>query len=202
MAGDARVPVVTGLRARGPDRVEIALDGRPWRVVPTEAVFAVHLSVGRAVDRETARALGRELRRLRSQALALRALRTRDHTVASLERRLTERGAAPAARRDTLEAVQRAGLVDDTRFARERAGVLAERGAGNALIVDDLERNGVAEEEIRVALEGLEPESDRAARIIGSRGRTPKTARHLASKGFSEETLEALVADLSADAID
>jgi SOS response regulatory protein OraA/RecX len=98
--------------------------------------------------------------------------------------------------------VQRAGLVDDRRFARDRSSLLATRGAGNALIADDLERQGVAEEEIRAALEALEPESDRAARIVESRGSTPKTARHLASKGFSEETLEMLVADLSADAID
>ncbi len=80
--------------------------------------------------------------------------------------------------------------------------MLAARGAGNNLIVDDLERQGVADEEIRAALEALEPESDRVARIVESRGRTPKTARHLASKGFSEETLEPLVADLSADAVD
>jgi regulatory protein len=129
-------------------------------------------------------------------------LRARDHTVASLERRLSERGAAPGVRRDTLAAVQRAGLVDDNRFARERASVLATRGAGNDLIADDLERQGVADGEIRAALEALEPESVRAARIIESRGRTPKTARHLASKGFSEETLETFVADLSADAVD
>ena len=170
--------------------------------MPTEAVYAVHLSVGGAIDRPTARALGRELRRLSAQALALRALRARDHTVASLERRLTERGAAPGVRRETLEAVQRAGLVDDCRFALDRSRLLATRGAGNALIADDLERQGVAEEEIRAALEVLEPESDRAARIIEARGRTPKTARHLASKGFSGETLETLVADLSTDAID
>ena len=44
--------------------------------------------------------------------------------------------------------------------------------------------------------------TNRAARIIDMRGRTPKTARHLAAKGFSEETLETLVADLAADAID
>jgi len=202
MANDTRAPVVTALRARGKDRVEVDLDGHLWRIVPTEAVFAVSLSVGRALDRPTARALRRELRKLEAQAQALRALRARDHTVASLERRLTERGAAPSVRRQTLDAVQRAGLVDDHRFARERSGLLATRGAGNELIADDLERQGVADEDIRAALAALEPESARAARIAEVRGKTPKTARYLASKGFSEETLETLVADLSADAID
>jgi len=202
MAGDTRAPVVTALRARGNDRVEVELDGHAWRVVPAEAVFTVRLSVGTTVDRLTARALGRELRRLGARALALRALRTRDHTVASLERRLEDRGAAPGARRETLAAVQRAGLVDDHRYALERSSLLATRGAGNELIADDLARHGVAEEHVRDALGALEPEPVRAARIVESRGRTPKTARYLASKGFSEEALEPLVADLSAEAID
>lgn len=202
MPDDTRTTVVTALRARGNDRVEIDLDGHPWRVVPTEAVFAARLSVGREVDRATARALGRALRRLDAQSTALRALRSRDHTVASLERRLAERGAAPEARRETLAAVQRAGLVDDHRFAHRRSSLLATRGAGNGMIADDLERQGVADDEIRAALEALEPESVRAARIVESRGRTSKTARYLASKGFSEEALEPLVAELSAEAID
>ena len=98
--------------------------------------------------------------------------------------------------------MQRAGLVDDHRFAHDRASVLAARGAGNSLIADDLERQGVAEDEIRAALEALEPESVRVARIVEARGRTAKTARHLAAKGFSEESLESLVAELSSDAID
>ena len=96
-------------------------------------------------------------------------------------------------------------MPDSSTIAASRATAPAcsrHAGPGIALIADDLERQGVAEEEIRAALEALEPESDRAARIVEARGRTPKTARHLASKGFSEETLETLVADLSTDAID
>jgi len=195
-------PVVTALRARGRDRVAVDLDGSSWRVVPAEAVYVAGLSVGGALDRATARTLGRELRRLDAQGLAVRALRARDHTVASLEQRLADRGAAPGVRRETLEAAQRAGLVDDRRFARGRAELLAARGAGDQLIESDLERQGVPEEDIRAVVGFLEPESSRAATIIEARGRSPRTARHLAAKGFSEETLEWLVADLSSDAVD
>ena len=39
-------PVVTALRARGPGRVAVELDGRPWRVLPLEAVYAGSLAVG------------------------------------------------------------------------------------------------------------------------------------------------------------
>ena len=46
-----------------------------------------------------------------------------------------------------------------------RAEQLAERGSGDALIRDDLERRGVAAELVERALDALEPERERAARI-------------------------------------
>ena len=165
-------------------------------------MYVAGLAVGRVVDRATARSLGRELRRLDARAQALRALRSRDHTVASLEHRLADGGTPPGVRRQTLEAAERAGLVDDRRFARDRATLLAVRGAGDHFISADLERRGVSEADAREAVDLLEPESTRAARIIEARGRTVRTARHLAAKGFSEEALETLVADLSSDALD
>ena len=195
------VPVVTALRARGPGRVEVDLDGRPWRVVPLEAAYAAGLSVGSALDRAPARALRRELRRLEAQGVALRALRARDHTAASLEQRLADRGTARTVRQETLEAVQRAGLIDDRRFAASRAALLAQRGAGDLLIADDLERRGVPTDAAHIAIDGLEPESARAAALIDGRGRSPRTARYLATKGFSEATLESLVAELAAEEI-
>ena len=42
----------------------------------------------------------------------------------------------------------------------------------------------------------------RAGRIVAARGSTVRTARYLASRGFSEDALETLVAELSADAVD
>lgn len=194
-------PVVTALRARGPNRVAIELDGVPWRVVPLEAVVVAGVSVGRELDRATARILGRELRRLEARGIAVRALRARDHTTASLERRLAARGTAAALRRETVAAAERAGLVDDERFASGRAAALAERGAGDLLIADDLERHGVPAEAARGAIAALEPEEARAQRLVAARGSSLKTLRFLGSKGFSEETLEQLVADLTADGI-
>ncbi len=195
-------PVVTALRARGPGRVAVELDGRPWRVVPLEAVYKAGLSVGGLFDRGSVRLLRRELRRLEAQGEALRALRARDHTAASLERRLADRGTTRALRRQTLETIQRAGLVDDRRFATGRAALLARRGAGDLFIADDLVRQGVSADEATLAIAGLEPEAARATTLIESRGRSSKTARFLAAKGFSEASLEALVADLAAEAIE
>ena len=193
------LPVVTALRARGPGRVSVDLDGRPWRILPLEAVVKGRLAVGVGLDRTSARALRRELRRLEARDVALRALRARDHTTASLEQRLADRGTAAAVRRETVAAVQRAGLVDDQRFAGGRAALLASRGAGDLLIADDLERHGVPADAARAAIDELEPERARAARIIAARGASPQTARRLAAKGFSEAAFEPLVADLVTD---
>ena len=125
---------------------------------------------------------------------ALRALRFRDRTAAELEARLEQRGVGEAEREQALETLERIGYVDDERFARTRAERLADRGSGDALIRDDLERRGLAAEVVELALGSLEPERERAERIAELRGRTAKTARYLASRGFGDEALEALVA--------
>ncbi len=125
---------------------------------------------------------------------ALRALRFRDRTAAELEARLEQRGVGEAEREQALETLERIGYVDDERFARLRAEQLAVRGSGDALIRDDLERRGVAAGVIDLAIEALELERERAARIAERRGRGVKTARYLASRGFGEEALEGLVA--------
>ena len=84
--------VVTALRERPRGRVEVELDGAPWRLVPAAAVVGAGLVVGRALDREAARTLGRELRRLEALGVAVRALRHRDLSRRRLEERLTRRG--------------------------------------------------------------------------------------------------------------
>ena len=72
----------------------------------------------------------------------------------------------------------------------QRAEQLASRGSGDLLIGDDLERQGVPPELVRLAIAALEPEAARADAIVAARGTSPKTARYLASRGFSEAALE------------
>jgi regulatory protein len=125
---------------------------------------------------------------------ALRALRHRDRTVAELDARLRERGVGEDARQEALETLARIGYVDDERLARSRAEQLAARAAGDALIRHDLEGRGIDPELVVAALDALEPERERAQRIVASRGRSAKTARYLASRGFGPDALEAVVA--------
>lgn len=196
----ARDPVVTALCARGGDRVEIELDGARWRVVPLEAVHRAGLSVGGRLGRASARALRAELRRRQALDAAVGTLRRSEHTASSLEERLGRSGIAPAERRRTVDTLRRAGLVDDERYAHARAALLAERGCGNLLIADDLERHGVATPLASAAVEALAPEASRAATLVARHGLTPATLRRLAARGFDESSLESFVAQMEGGA--
>lgn len=193
------MPFVTALRERPRGRVEIELDGAPWRVVPADAVVRSGLLVGRPLDRETARTLGRELRRARALDVAARALRYRDHSRRSLEERLARRDVRPDASDAALAALERAGLVDDARVASTRAGTLAERGYGDAAIRFDLERQGLAGELVEGAVAALVPERDRARRLVERRGADPKTARWLAGRGFDAASVEDAIGPFAED---
>jgi SOS response regulatory protein OraA/RecX len=179
------VPTVTALRARRA-RVDVELDGRPWRTLPLDVVGRAGLSVGLELDRPRLRLVRRELRRAEALAVAGRALRARDLSAQALQERLA-RDVAPAAREEAVAVLTRGGIVDDRRVAQNRAAALAERGYGDAAICHDLRRRGLEPDEIAAAVELLEPETERAAALVARRGPGPKTARYLAGRGFGED---------------
>jgi regulatory protein len=125
---------------------------------------------------------------------ALRALRHRDLSARELEERLRAKGFDETDREDALATLERTGLLDDARFAETRARSLAARGAGDRAIRHALRLAGVAGDLVEEALQGLEPEAERAAAIVARRGSDPKTARYLRGKGFSEDAVAASVA--------
>lgn len=127
--------------------------------------------------------------------LALRLLRRRDYAAFDLARRLAERDLGEDRIASALERLSASGLVDDARYACERARSLAERGAGDAAIRHDLTRAGVAVEHVAEALASIAPERERAAAIVGRRGVGARTARYLCAKGFDAELVAGLVAD-------
>jgi regulatory protein len=126
--------------------------------------------------------------------VAARALRHRDRSRREVEERLAKAGVDEDRRADALETLERVGYVDDQRFARARAGALADRGYGDEWIRHDLGRHGIDGETAEIALAALTPEAERAAALIARLGPGPKTAAHLARKGFGEDALEAAVA--------
>ena len=125
---------------------------------------------------------------------ALAALRRRDFGVQELAERLERRGFVEEERTHAVEALVRTGLLDDRRYAEGRAAALASRGAGDALIRHTLLSSGVLADVVEAALGTLEPEAERARRIVARRGSGAKTARYLSAKGFSEDVVGAVAA--------
>ncbi|HET7572219.1 MAG TPA: regulatory protein RecX [Gaiellaceae bacterium] len=185
-------PTVSALRERSRDRVEVELDGEPWRVVPAVAVVRAGLAVGRPLDRVRARQLGRELRRVRALTRAARVLAAGDRSRRELVERLDRAGLPADAREQALASLERAGLVDDERLARSRADAMARRGYGDAAIRADLGRRGIAPAVAGEAIEALDPEPERARRLLERGGAGPRELRRLAARGFDRETVREL----------
>jgi SOS response regulatory protein OraA/RecX len=187
-------PRVTRLRERRRSRVEVELDGAPWRVLPADVVVRCALRVGREVDRETARSLARELRRSRALDRATRVLAVGDRSLHELRERLAGAHVPRAAREEAIDALQQAGLVDEERLASDRAAALARRGYGDAAIRADLARRVLPADAIAAALAGLPPEPERIRELLGPEVPTPQQVRRFAARGFSRETLDDLAA--------
>ena len=126
--------------------------------------------------------------------MATRALARREHSQRSLRERLLRAGVSAGDADAVIAELGQTGLVDDRRFAHERARVLAERGKGDGAIRFELERTGVGADDVEEALAALEPERERAAALVSRRGASPATARLLAGRGFDEDVVAALVA--------
>jgi SOS response regulatory protein OraA/RecX len=193
-------PVVTGLRERKRGRVAVELDGRPWRVLPTDAVVRAGLTVGRLLDRPTARELARGVRRAKALAAATRSLAVSDRSQRALEQRLARAGHSAAAREDAIASLARAGVIDDARLAESRAERLARRGYGDAAIRADLRRRQIAPEVAASAVAALEPELERLRRAIENESVTPALLRRLAGRGFSRDTLDEVASSFAFEA--
>jgi SOS response regulatory protein OraA/RecX len=189
--------IVTALRERKRNRVAVELDGRPWRVLPTDAVVRASLAVGRPLDRHTARELAREIRRAKALAAATRSLAASDRSERALEQRLARAGHSTAAREDAIASLARVGAVDDTRLAESRAQLLARRGYGDAAIRADLRCRLIASEAAAAAVSALEPELERARRVRGQQTVTPALLGRLTRRGFSRDTLDEIASSFA-----
>jgi SOS response regulatory protein OraA/RecX len=183
-------PEITGLREISASAVLVELDGAPWRKIPLTAAARAGLSVGKRLERDDLRLLGRELRRAEALTKASRMLARRPLPRALLEDRLEKKGVAPVALGEAVEALEQAQYLNDRSYALERAGSLAERSYGDAAIRYILEQERVGSELIEEAVAALEPELERAKAQLASTGSRQRTLRRLATRGFSAETLE------------
>jgi SOS response regulatory protein OraA/RecX len=132
---------------------------------------------------------------------ATKALVHRDRSAASLVAYLERRGTAPEEAAHAVERLREAGYVDDGRYAGARAVALAGRGYGDDAVRFELERDGVAQDDVEAALAALPAERERALGMVGVSSSAAAAIRRLAARGFSADSIEAALAALPPGAV-
>jgi regulatory protein len=133
------------------------------------------------------------------KARALRYLTRREHSRAELARKLAPHAASQQAVEAVLDSLLSRKQLSDERFAEERARSLS-RKFGPAKIRQDLKARGIADEVSEKAASGFD-ELQTAKAILARKYRGPATsreerakrARFLQGRGFSFETIQAVV---------
>jgi regulatory protein len=146
-----------------------------------------------------------------AHAAALRLLTTRARTRAELRHRLEERGFEAAAVVETLDRLERVGLVDDAALAEAVAEGRADRGLDAPAIAAELRDRGVNPAVAERAAQAAVPDEDRAdrcrqvarARLAQLHGLPPATqlrrlAAYLSRRGYPPELAESVARDLVA----
>jgi len=139
------------------------------------------------------------------KARALRYLARREHSRDELARKLSPHAESPEILEGTLDWLESTNRLSNQRFAEVRAHSLA-RKYGAAKIRQDLASKGISEElSSRIACTG--DELAKAKAILERKYRAPaatreeraKRARFLQSRGFSYDTIRAVVADVEVE---
>ena len=129
---------------------------------------------------------------------ALQMLKRQDLTIQEVRTRL-ECTFSPAIAGETIEFLTRNHLLDDLRFARntiERNE--GKRALGDQALRDKLETRGVPDEVItELMAEVDQDELSRAIVLVDAKfsgsGSAGRVARFLASRGFSDDTIESIL---------
>ncbi|MDQ3266502.1 MAG: recombination regulator RecX [Myxococcota bacterium] len=146
-------------------------------------------------------------------ATALGLLRARGRSRLEVARTLERRGHPPELVREVVERLCRLGYLDEVAFARARAAALMRGRMGPDAIRQKLLAHGLESAAVEAAILGAASDQDfdpaRAARELLVRrklspeGLDPKgrarAARLLASRGFSEEVVDALLGGAMVD---
>jgi regulatory protein len=207
--GEASMADITAIKAdpRHPSRVEVFLDGRRWRAIPTAAAAGLH--VGMNLDP----AGQQQLEDRSTEAAALervgRLLVGRPRSEAEVRQRLERAGYPAETIQRVVERLRVSGDVDDGAFARvwvENRMTFRPRGA--AMLRAELRRKGVAPPVIDSALAEVD-ESEAAwtaaQRVAGrwpgleTSARRRKRYAYLQRRGFDHDTIRLVLRRLEAD---
>lgn len=155
-------PRLTGLTRdpRHPDRVRLAVDGRPFGVAAASAVAELGVSEGDELTPELLSQLGRLTDNEAAYRAGLTALGHRPRSTVDLGRRLVRSGHPPASVEHALARLTGLGLLDDAAFAASYVETRSERGRGPARLQRDLRMLGVDAEVVSAAIQAHWPDEE------------------------------------------
>ena len=144
-------------RRRG-SLVQLVLDGEPAALIDRKTFEESPYEVGSSLSEEQWVALIKESKTRRAWDKALYLLSLRDYARAQLQRKL-EREAGSELARETVERLERAGLLNDGAYARRLARDMVERRHfSRRRTLQELTARGLDRETAEEAVEELEPD--------------------------------------------
>jgi regulatory protein len=190
---------------KNPQRVNLYLDGEFAFGLAT--IVATWLKIGQEIDAEKIAKLKAEDEQEVTYLKALHFLSYRPRSAAEVHQNLIKRGVPETLAQETVERLQRAGLVNDEAFARAWAeNRSAFRPRGRALLNLELRRKGLSDETVQsvlaeqadeetLALEAARKYMRRLAGLDWPEFRR-KLGGFLARRGFSYTTLAPVVSEV------
>ncbi|HTO73334.1 MAG TPA: regulatory protein RecX [Gemmatimonadales bacterium] len=201
--------VITAIRPdpRRPGRVRLEVNGQPFCTLEAAQAEAHGMRPGREVDGGLEPLLDAAADTDAALRALLRALERRSYARRDLERRLRQRGHAPAAIAGALTRADELGLLDDAAYAQHFVATRAARGRGPARLIRDLLRSGVARPIVDAAIaaqwpDGSDPDQSvaglvrRRAELLRSLPRPVRKRRilaFLARRGYSGHSVRQAV---------
>lgn len=211
---DLREGRVTAIRAqsRAPDRVSVYIEDQFAFGIHRDLLLEFDIAKGIELTVEQQEAVLARDAFFKARAAAFRFLSYRDRAAAEIQRRLERHGYEPQVIEAVLEDLERAGFVDDLKFARMFAeGRFLAGGYGPRRVRADLRRRGVKSGAVESAIHevfGEEDELFERARGLGRKRwerlvresdpvkRKKKVHDFLARRGFNYDTIRRVLDEL------
>jgi len=155
------LPVMAGkisalkVQQRNPRRVNVFLDGE--FAFGLDRVAAAWLRIGQELGDEKIAQLQREDEGEKAYQQALKLLSYRPRSATEVRKKLEQRGTSESMIVEVLERLQRSGLIDDARFARDWAENRSEfRPRSRRALTIEMRQRGVDDESIAQAVASLD----------------------------------------------
>ena len=207
-----RISAIEAQEKRG-NRRSIFIDGKFALGVDESVIADLRLRVGQQIGEDELRDIVRAEQVAKARERALRLLDFRARSRAEISRRLSAAGFAEDIVEETLERLERVGLVDDGQFAKAWVGHRsAGKGMGRARIKWELRQKGVSNEVVEEALSAVDGETERRSALEAARRRWAKDsspddrtkrrriAAYLRRQGYDWSVITAVLNELGMEA--